>query len=166
MDFTPEVWTAPAELLDPRELAFVPRQGIGRGYKAGKEEIVGLLTALKLYFARNHAAEKEACLQKLQAICNGLRGVANVTAEIIPANPARGGFPLGRIKIDREALGLSGYDFIRALKQGRPSIHPGERELDRGAVIIHPFGLQPGEEQMIVQRVKEIVGDRRRSTGE
>jgi hypothetical protein len=79
-------------------------------------------------------------------------------AEIIPADPARGGFPLARLAVDRESLGLSGYDFIRALIQGRPSIHPGERELDRGAVIIHPFGLQDGDEQAIVRRVKEIVG--------
>ncbi len=158
MDFTPGVWTAPPELLSADQLAFIPRQGIGRGYKAGKEEIVGLLTALRLYVERDHVAEKRNCLHKLQSICDGLRGVAHVTAEIIPTDPVRGGFPKARIAIDREALGLSGYDLIRALIQGRPSIHPGERELDRGAVIIHPFGLQDGDERNIVQRVKEIVG--------
>ncbi len=158
MDFTPGVWTAPPELMSADDLAFIPRQGIGRGYKAGKEEIIGLLTALRLYLERDHVAEKQNCLRKLQSICDGLRGVAHVTAEIIPADPVRGGFPKARIAIDRETLGLSGHDFIRALVQGRPSIHPGERELDRGAVIIHPFGLQDGDEQTIVQRVKEIVG--------
>ncbi len=157
MDFTPSVWAAPRELLSADQLAFVPRQGIGRGYKAGKEEIVGLLTALRLYLERDHVAEKRNCLHKLQSICDGLLEVAHVTAEIIPAHPVRGGFPLARITINRDALGLSGYDFIRALIQGRPSIHPGERELDRGAVIIHPFGLQDGDEQTIVQRVKETV---------
>lgn len=157
MDFTLGVWTAPPELLSADQLDFIPRQGIGRGYKAGKEEIIGLLTALRLYFERDHAAEKANGLRRLQSICDGLRGVAHVTAEILPANPVRGGFPLARIAIDREALGMSGYDFIRRLIQGRPSIHPGERELDRGAVIIHPFGLQDGDEQAIVRRVTEIV---------
>jgi L-seryl-tRNA(Ser) seleniumtransferase len=160
MDFTPQVWTAPPELLSPNDLAFIPRQGIGRGYKAGKEEIVGLVTALRLYFARDHAEEKRQCLQRLQVICEGLRGVAHVTAEIIPSDPIRGGFPLARIVIDEQALGISGYDFIRDLKQGRPSIHPGERELPRGAVIIHPFGLQDGDEHRIVKRVREIVSAR------
>ena len=60
MDFTPQVWTAPRDLLNPDDLTHVPRQGIGRGYKAGKEEIVGLVTALRLYFQRDHAAEKAA----------------------------------------------------------------------------------------------------------
>jgi D-glucosaminate-6-phosphate ammonia-lyase len=158
MDVTPAVWTAPAELLSPGDLAFIPRQGIGRGYKAGKEEIVGLLTALRLYFERDHVAEKADCLRKLQAICDGLRGVAHVSAEVIPADPVRGGFPRARIAIDQKALGLSGYDFILALKRGRPSIHPGERELDRGTVVVHPFGLQAGDDEAIVQRVKAIVG--------
>lgn len=160
MDFTPGVWTAPPELLSADQLAFVPRQGIGRGYKAGKEEIIGLLTALRLYFERDHVAEKKNCLRKLRSICDGLRGVANVTAEIIPPHPVRGGFPLARIAVDRESLGMSGHDFIRSLIQGQPSIHPGERELDRGAVIIHPFGLQDGDDEAIVQRVKEIVGSK------
>lgn len=157
MDFTPSVWTAPRELLNPAELEFIPRQGIGRGYKAGKEEIIGLLTALRLYWKRDLTAEKAAALCTLSWICEQLRGLPGVTAEWIPAHPIHGGFPLARVAVDQAVLGLSGYDFIRALKTGRPSIHPGERELDRGAVIIHPFGLQSGDERAIVQRVREIV---------
>lgn len=159
MDFTPRVWTAPRELLDPDQLAFVPRQGIGRGYKAGKEEIIGLVTAMELYFQRDHTAEKAAFRSKLQAICDGLRDLPHVTTEFIEPDPARGGFPLVRIRIDTRQLKLSGYDFIWGLKSGTPSIHPGERELSDGAVTIHPFGLQAGEEQEIVRRVREIVGE-------
>lgn len=161
MDFTPQVWTAPRELLDPAALAFVPRQGIGRGYKAGKEEIMGLVTALRLYFQRDHAAEKAACWAKLQTLCEELDGTPHVTTELLPPNPDRGGFPLARIRIDEQALGLSGYDLIWALKSGNPSIHPGERELAQGAVIIHPFGLQPGDELAIARRIKEIVERRK-----
>ncbi|MCL4863291.1 MAG: aminotransferase class V-fold PLP-dependent enzyme [Caldilineaceae bacterium] len=160
MDITPQVWTAPRELLDPAALDFVPRQGIGRGYKAGKEEIVGLVTALRLYFQRDHAAEKAACWAKLQTLCEELDATPHVTAELITPSAGRGGFPLARIRIDEQALGLSGYDFIWALKSGEPSIHPGERELAQGAVIIHPFGLQVGEELAIARRVQEIVRGR------
>ena len=157
MDFTPSVWTAPRELLNPEELAFIPRQGIGRGYKAGKEEIVGLLTALRLYWKRDLKAEKAASLQTLKWICEQLHGLKGVTAEIIEPYAPASGFPLARMTVDQTVLGLTGYDFIRALKNGMPRIHPGERELDRGAVVIHPFGLQQGDEQAIVQRVREIV---------
>jgi L-seryl-tRNA(Ser) seleniumtransferase len=158
MDITPQVWTAPRELVDADQLAFVPRQGIGRGYKAGKEEIVGLVTALRLYFQRDHAAEKAECRRKLEVIVAGLAGAPHVTAEILHPDPQRGGFPLARIRIDQVALAMTGYDFIWALKTGDPPIHPGERELEQGAVIIHPFGLQDGDAETIVRRVKEIVG--------
>ncbi len=157
MDFTPSVWTVPRALLNPEELAFIPRQGIGRGYKAGKEEIIGLLTALRLYWNRDLAAEKTAALQVLTGICEQLQGVPGLSAEVIPAQTMGNGFPLARIAVDQQVLGLTGYDFIRALKTGKPSIHPGERELERGAVVIHPFGLQPGDDRAIVHRVREIV---------
>lgn len=157
MDAVQEVWTAPRELLGVERMPYMPRQGIGRGYKAGKEEIVGLVTALRLYANRDHAAELATCRQRIETIVDGLTDVNHVSAEIIPPQENGSVFHLARIRIDREALGMSGYDFILALKEGDPSIHPMERELDEGAVVIHPFGLQEGDELAIVQRVKEIV---------
>ncbi|MBX3011328.1 MAG: hypothetical protein KF832_07460 [Caldilineaceae bacterium] len=156
MDAVPEVWTAPRELLGEEPLPFMPRQGIGRGYKAGKEEIVGLITALRLYVQRDHAAEQARCAQQVQTIVAGLAGVDMVHAEVLP--PATGRtLPLARIRIDEKTSGMNGYALIWALKTGEPSIHPLERELDQGAVVIHPFGLQPGDDLRIVARVKAIV---------
>jgi L-seryl-tRNA(Ser) seleniumtransferase len=156
MDAVQEVWTAPRELLGVERMPFMPRQGIGRGYKAGKEEIVGLVTALRLYVQRDHAAEWARCARQVQTIVDGLAGIPHVQAESLP--PAEGRMlPLARIAIDEKALGMTGYDFIWALKTGDPSIHPLERELAQGAVVIHPFGLQAGDDLRIIQRVKEIV---------
>lgn len=157
MDAVPDVWTAPKALVDPSKVAFMPRQGIGRGYKAGKEEIVGLVTALQLYVERDHEAEWQRCRSQLETILRGLDGVPHVSAEVIEPSASGGVIPLGRIRIDRDALGMTGRDFIWALKTGDPPIHPGERELDQDAVIIHPFSLQPGDEESIIQRVREII---------
>ena len=43
-----------------RNLRGVPHHGIGRGFKAGKEEIVGLLTALDRFVKADDAADNEA----------------------------------------------------------------------------------------------------------
>lgn len=56
MDYLPELWEPPASLIDKARLSGAPRQGIGRACKAGKEEIVGLLTALELFVAEGDAA--------------------------------------------------------------------------------------------------------------
>lgn len=158
MDAVQEVWTAPRELLGVDHMPFMPRQGIGRGYKAGKEEIIGLVTALKLYVARDHQAEVARCTTQVNVIVNALAGIPHLTAEVIPTTQNGAAFPFARIRIDQQALGMSGNEFILALKQGEPSIHPLERELAQGAVVIHPFGLQLGDEELIVARVQEIVG--------
>ena len=157
MDAVQEVWTAPRELLGVARMPFMPRQGIGRGYKAGKEEIVGLITALRLFVQRDHGAEKARCAQQVQTIVDGLADVPNIHAEIMPPEPGRT-LPLARVRIDQQALGMSGNDFILALKTGEPSIHPLERELKQGAIVVHPFGLQEGDDLKIVRRIREIAG--------
>lgn len=157
MDFTPEVWTAPRSLVDPTQLAFVPRQGIGRGFKAGKEEIVGLVTALELYLRRDHVAEKQACAARLERLAVALAEASHVRCERLAPDSVRRGFPRLRIRFDERALRRTALDIIRALKAGTPSIHPGEHELAAGAIIIHPFNLSDGDELEIARRVAEIV---------
>ncbi|CAN5377056.1 D-glucosaminate-6-phosphate ammonia lyase [soil metagenome] len=163
MDFTPQVWTAPRALLDAESMPFIPRQGIGRGYKAGKEEIVGLVTALQLFVKRDHAAERAACARKLQTIVEQLSDVAHVWPEFHAADEFHTGLPYARIRLDEKALGMTAYEFIWALKTGEPSIHPSERELAQGALILQPFGLQEGDDLQIVARVKQIVEEQEMS---
>ena len=157
MDVVQAVWTAPRELLGVDHMPFLPRQGIGRGYKAGKEEIVGLVTALKLFVERDHVAEVAACTAQIETIVTGLAPVEGVIVDMMSPAETNTAFHFARIRIDQKALNMTGYDFILALKNGEPSIHPQERELAQGAVIIHPFGLQVGDDERIVARVKEIV---------
>jgi L-seryl-tRNA(Ser) seleniumtransferase len=57
MDVAPETWSPP-RLIDRANLRGVPHHGIGRGFKAGKEEIVGLLTALDRFVTADDAATK------------------------------------------------------------------------------------------------------------
>lgn len=158
MDFTPGVSTAPRELLDVNKMPYLPRQGIGRGYKAGKEEIVGLVTALRLFAKKDHAAERVGWEHKLHYIVDNLQGIPHVRAEYLPQGDFHKGFPYARVAIDEQALGMTGAQFILALKRGDPPVHPSERELDRGAILINAFSLVDGDEKTIVRRVREVVG--------
>ena len=157
MDAVQEVWTAPRELLGVERMPYMPRQGIGRGYKAGKEEIVGLITALRRFVQHDFASELARGEERIHAIVDGLSGVQHVTATLLSPPETDCAFHFARIAIDQQALKMSGNEFILALKNGEPSIHPMERELEQGAVSIHPFGLRAGDELAIVERVKEIV---------
>src|SRR5438105_8425641 len=52
-----ELWEPPAHLIDKSRLAGLPRHGIGRTCKVSKEQILALLTALRLFVSGDHDAE-------------------------------------------------------------------------------------------------------------
>src|SRR5258708_1811972 len=73
MDVAPETWTPP-KMVDRANLRGVPHHGIGRGFKAGKEEIVGLLVALDRFVKADDAAANAALEMRLPAIAAALKG--------------------------------------------------------------------------------------------
>lgn len=159
MDVTPEVWSVPRELLDVEAMPFIPRQGIGRGYKAGKEEIVGLITALRLYMKRDHAAERESCARRLRVLVERLEDTPHLTGEFLETGLFHRGLPMARVRIDEAGLGMDAYTFMRQLMAGSPSIHPLDRELAQGGILFNPFGLVEGDAERIAARCHEIVSE-------
>jgi L-seryl-tRNA(Ser) seleniumtransferase len=74
MDVSPETWVSP-KLVDRANLRGVPHHGIGRGFKAGKEEIVGLLTALDRFVEADDGKANTALEGRLRAIAAALNGL-------------------------------------------------------------------------------------------
>jgi seryl-tRNA(Sec) selenium transferase len=159
MDVTPEVWQIPRELLDVEAMPFIPRQGIGRGYKAGKEEIIGLVTALRLFQQRDHAAERANFERRLKILVEQVDDTPFIEGEFIEAEQFHRGLPGARIRIDEAGLGMDAYAFMRALIDGSPSIHPLDRELAQGAIRFNPFGMVEGDAEKIAARCREIVNE-------
>ena len=59
LDVFVEHFNPPPAFIDKRALPGLPHHGIGRPCKVGKEEIVGLLTALRLFTSDNGAARSD-----------------------------------------------------------------------------------------------------------
>src|SRR6267378_4860522 len=55
---------------------------VGRGMKVNKEEMVGMLAALELYLAKNHAAEQREFEARAAVIRGGVASVPGVNADI------------------------------------------------------------------------------------
>lgn len=157
MDVTPGVWTVPPELIPVEKLPFIPRMGIGRGFKAGKEEIVGLIVALRLFAKRDHEDQRRLWAEKVQKLVDSLASVPQVKAEFLAAGTYRRGVPLARLRLDTKALGMSGREFLLKLKLGDPPIHPIESEIDQGNILVNPWGLAEGDPERIAKRIREIV---------
>jgi D-glucosaminate-6-phosphate ammonia-lyase len=132
-----------------------PHQRLGRPMKVGREEMIGLLTALELYLQQDHTARIarfEAIVQGWVEQFNRLPG-ASARRDF----PNEAGQPVPRLllELDSERAGLTGAELRQRLWEGDPRIAvapAGER-----GVYITPDTLEPGEEELIAERVTAIV---------
>src|SRR5471032_709143 len=127
MDVAPETWTPP-KLIDRANLRGVPHHGIGRGFKAGKEEIVGLLTALDRFVKADDGKTNAALEARLKVIAGRLDGL---DVKLVPAS-VTGRSPVLEIAV-ADALAMSGR-----LQRGDPPVHLSERHSARGVLTLDP----------------------------
>ena len=132
MDVAPETWTPP-KLIDRANLRGVPHHGIGRGFKAGKEEIVGLLTALDRFVKADDGQTNAALEARLKAIAVALDGL---DVKLVPAS-VTGRTPVLEIAV-ADALAMSAR-----LQRGDPPVHLSERHSARGVLTLDPQVLLP-----------------------
>ena len=114
----PELWDPPASLIDKSQLPGAPQHGIGRPCKVGKEEIAGLVKALRLFVAEDPAERRQrwyALMEELVAACGALQN-----AEIaVVADRKRAEIPTARLVLDEEAAGTTALELVKALQEGR-----------------------------------------------
>jgi L-seryl-tRNA(Ser) seleniumtransferase len=126
----------------------LPHHGIGRSMKVGKEEIVGLIAALRAYVARDHAADRARWSAQLDCIADGLRLLDVRRFE----NP--GGVPLLRVEVGSAERAAR---IVLALEQGDPRVALAHGALQRGALIVNPLVLQPGEEALVARQLHAVL---------
>ena len=80
---------------------------VGRGMKVNKEEMVGLLAALELYLAKDHAAERREFDARAETVRAAVGVVPGIMAEIFVPEVANH-VPHVRISWDAGAKGLTG----------------------------------------------------------
>ena len=151
LDIFREQWSPPGRLIDKARLKGVPQHGIGRPCKVGKEEIVGLLTALQIFVAEGDAARHRRWLALVQDMAMGLAGVPGATVAINGADNIEE-VPTVDLVLARDA-GISALDLVIALQNGDPVVHADPTSADRGIVGFNPMCLQAAEVRPVVERV-------------
>ena len=165
MDVFPETWPL-RSLIENGTLAGPPHHGIGRGFKVGKEEIVGLLTALELYQGRDFAAERERWISDMECVIAGVRDTPGVSARLqYPQSNGRE-VPGAIVKIDASVAGIDAHGVINALQAGDPQICVFEKFAAAGEIVVFPEALRPGEAATIGHRLKEVLENARLTRSE
>jgi L-seryl-tRNA(Ser) seleniumtransferase len=146
MDVAPETWRPPS-LIDRANLRGVPHHGIGRGFKAGKEEIVGLLTALDRFVKADDAAANAALEARLREIAAQLDGAK---VRLVPAAET-GRAPVLEIAAP-DALAVSAR-----LQRGDPPVHLSERHAARGVLTLDPQVLLPEHDAPLAAALRAVL---------
>jgi L-seryl-tRNA(Ser) seleniumtransferase len=129
---------------------------IGRGMKVNKEEMIGMLVALELYLAKDHAAERRTFNARAETIRAAAAAVPGVDAAVFVPEVANH-VPHVRISWDASANGLSAADAVNRLRAGEPSI---ATRSENDSLVVGVWMMQPGEEKIVARRLREVLEKR------
>jgi L-seryl-tRNA(Ser) seleniumtransferase len=136
-----------------------PNNYFPRNAKVGKEEIVGLLAAVELCLKKDHAAERREFTAMLNRTADRLRGTPTVKTEFIP-NLDFSHSPRLSVQWDEAKSGVTLNDMVKRLRDGRPSVEASDMTKFRPSwkgLGIFANNMQPGEEIIVADRVKQIL---------
>lgn len=135
-----------------------PSSAVGRGMKVGKEEILGMVTALDRFLNGSDEADRKRWESQSQTIVDAVADVSGVTGMVMaegqqaaPAFAPRAYLEFGDAPADTIR------DLMRRLREGEPSIHV--RRTKEG-FLVDPMTVKEGEELVIAKRLKEELGEK------
>jgi L-seryl-tRNA(Ser) seleniumtransferase len=150
MDDHFELWEPPPGLIDRGHLPGLPRHGIGRALKVSKEQIVALLTALKLFTAGAYDAELPDQSRRLEQVAAALAGMPVRCDLRVPSDGES--LPLLEIAVSDAAAAL---EVCRRLRRGRPPVQVGHGALHDGKLIVNPLHLTDERTAVLARRLRE-----------
>jgi D-glucosaminate-6-phosphate ammonia-lyase len=153
MDDYRELWQPPEELYDPAKLRGMPRMGIGRGLKVSKEQIVALLTALRMFIRGDYDAELDDFRRRLTMIADTLSGCACCCR--LQEGREADCLPLLEIAVNESRLGRTAFDVCARLRSGSPPCYVGHQGLREAKLILNPLHLDDARAAQLARRLKE-----------
>lgn len=146
------VWEPPESLIDTESVPGMPRHGIGRPMKVGKEEIVGLIRALELFLEEDEREVLHEWNEKGAILAEELRATDNLVVSVFnESDPTH----VTELHIGIESDCAPDVEtLIRALRNEDPRIFVGEQTLDRDVFRIVPKNLTSDEARYVVERIR------------
>ena len=153
MDEFFEIWDPPRDLIPKNELPGIPRHGIGRGFKVAKEEVIGLLAALRNFVEGGLEESFEQQRRYLEYVVDGLSGLPVDPVVDVPEE----GSPVLRIELDEPALGMTAFEVSHRLKSGEPRVFVQEVGLPAGVLTVHPLNLDQPRTEALTEALRRAI---------
>jgi seryl-tRNA(Sec) selenium transferase len=139
-------------LIEAAQQAISPHDGIGRGMKVGKEEIMGLVAAVERYLKVDHDAEHREMESKVAYIIQEA-GKAGVKGKLDVPEIANH-VPHALLEWDEAEKKLTSQQVVKQLMEGEPAIAvSGQRG---GGLRISVWLMRGDEHKVVARRLREI----------
>lgn len=142
-------------LIDAATFHACPRAYIGRPMKVGKEELVGLMTAVRWYLDLDHEALMHSYEEQVKHVIESLNPIPGL--QVTRSFPSEAGQPMPRANIQflEEQIGMTRDEVQTMLRNGDPCIYLSPA--GESGVFINPQTLKNGEVDIIIERIKNIL---------
>ncbi|WP_458210416.1 aminotransferase class V-fold PLP-dependent enzyme [Haladaptatus sp. NG-SE-30] len=151
-----EVWSPPESLVDINKYDGVPRQGIGRANKVGKEELVGLMTALELFLEEDHEQLQDTWHKTANRIANELSNIKGLKTTVTSGGDESVA-PEVIVKITPTDESPSAITIVQRLRKENPRVYVGADRMQANEFVINPMCLNQDEVQYVIDRIHTNV---------
>lgn len=140
-----------ADLIEASLMNSGPDMAIGRPQKVGREEIIGMATALQLFVETDDTARLAEMREQAEYICSEIGGLSGVNAEVIHDHLSYH-VPNCVISLDG---GQDENDRVwDQMHKGNPRIYIAR---NHGGLAANMVNVSPGQEISIAHRLREIL---------
>ncbi|HEY7211244.1 MAG TPA: hypothetical protein VH477_13285 [Bryobacteraceae bacterium] len=150
-------------LLEAAWANSAPHHAFGRSLKVGKEEIMGMLAAVRMWKKRDHEAEWKEWESWLDEIANSVQRVNGVSTKLFSAEEGLSNrSPRLTISWDAAQVGITGQEASRYLLDTEPRIVLGSARGSRpdemaSSLSITPYMMMPGDSKVAAARIYEVL---------
>jgi L-seryl-tRNA(Ser) seleniumtransferase len=141
-------------------------EGVGRGMKVAKEQIVGMVAAVDWFLNQTDEAMEAEFRRRADRICAELAGIPTLQSKIV-VPPVANHVPHLLLRYDQQRVNITPLQVARTLRTGSPSIElnpsTGRREgsaglpSDENTIVVGVWMLEPGEDAVVGRRLHEVL---------
>ena len=146
-------WQPPAQLIDTGTLRGLPRHGIGRAGKVGKESIVGLLAALTRFVHEDEGSKSQRLKSIAAVLTDALGDVPGIKATLVEVPGYAGQFRV-EVAVTTGTRASSASELAARLRNNATPVHVEATNADKGVLTLSPTCLS-SEDVVIIRAAFE-----------
>ncbi len=142
-----------------------PHHGYARAMKVGREEVVGMITAVESWVKRDQEAEWKEWVARAEHIAKRVSKISGVTAVVRNESEGRSNRSPGvSIRWDAKALGITGAEVADILYNTEPRIalgggggRPASQQASDTGISLTSSMMAAGDEKIVAERVAQVL---------